>query len=247
MNYNPFTLSGKKILVTGASSGIGKSIAVECSKMGANLIITGRNQQRLEETLTLMDGNNHQAIPADIANVKEIENLVKQLPVLDGIVQNAGVNIKVPAKFISQEKIEAVFKTNFNAPVLMIQSLLKAKKVSKGASIIMMSSIATNYAAVTNAIYSSSKGALNSYSKVLAIELASRGIRVNIIQPGIVNTDILNAYALKDDLMAHEKDYPLGRFGSPEDIAFAAIYLFSDAAKWVTGSVFTIDGGVTLR
>ncbi|HNU17789.1 MAG TPA: SDR family oxidoreductase [Saprospiraceae bacterium] len=245
--YNPFSLAGKTIFVTGASSGIGRSIAMECSKMGASLIITGRNEERLNETLSQMYGGQHTAITADILSTESIQNLIEKLPALDGIVQNAGINNKVPVKFISIEKIDAIFRTNYYAPVLIVQSLLKAKKINKGASIVMMSSISTNYAAVTNAIYSSSKGAINSFSKVLALELAPRNIRVNVIQPGIIKTDILKAYALQDDLAEHEKDYPLGKFGEPEDIAYFAIYLLSDAAKWVTGSIFTIDGGVTLR
>lgn len=247
MNYNPFSLKGKTIFVTGASSGIGRSIAVECSKMGAKLIITARNEERLSETIALMEGDIHIGIPADITKKEDLQNLVNQLPVLDGIVQNAGINNKVPVKFITEDKIDAVFKTNYYAPVLMIQSILKSKKITKGASIVMMSSISSNYAAVTNSIYSSTKGALNSFSKVLALELAPRSIRVNIIQPGIIKTEILKAYALQDDLAEHEKEYPLGKFGEPEDIAYATIYLLSDAAKWVTGSIFTVDGGITLR
>lgn len=247
MNYNPYSLKNKTILVTGASSGIGRSIAIECSKMGANLIITGRNQERLNETLALMHGDSHTVITADISNSADIENLIAQLPKLDGIIQNAGTNNKTPVKFLTEDKIDSVFKTNFYAPVLMIKSLLRAKKINKGASIVMMSSISTHYAAITNSIYSSSKGAINSFSKVLALELAPRKVRVNVIQPGIIKTDILKAYALQNDLAEHEKEYPLGSFGEPEDIAYTAIYLLSDAAKWVTGSIFTIDGGITLR
>lgn len=247
MNYNPFTLSGKKILVTGASSGIGRSIAVECSKMGANLIITGRNQQRLEETLTLMDGNNHHAIPADIANVEEIENLVRQLPTLDGIVLNAGIVITKPAKHIKETDIDEIFKVNIISSIQMITSLFKNKKIISGSSIVFISSIATSKVKVGNSLYSATKGAVNSFAKVLALENASKKIRVNIIQPGFIKTSIMDKGIITNQQIdEYLKQYPLG-LGNPNDIAFAAIYLLSDTAKWVTGSVFTIDGGVTLR
>ena len=247
MIYNPFSLESKTVLITGASSGIGRSIAIECSKMGAKVIITGRRKELLNETLSLLTGDNHDNISADLSNSENILDLVDKLPVLDGIVQNAGINVKVPIKYITEEKISKIFKTNYYAPVLITQSLLKKKKINREASIVMISSISSNYAAISNSIYSSSKGAINSFLKVLALELSPRKIRVNGIQPGLVKTDILKSHALEEGLSEHENDYPLGRFGDPEDIAYCAVYLLSDASKWVTGSIFTIDGGVTLR
>jgi len=244
---NPFSLEGKTLLVTGASSGIGRSIAVECSRMGATVIITARNQSRLEETFSMMSGVGHQIIQADISQLQGIEVLVSALPSLDGVVQNAGVNEKTLVKFITENKIKHIIDTNFVAPVLMTQKLLKSNKIRKHGSVLFISSIASEYASATNALYASSKGAINSFLRVLALELAPQRIRVNGIQPGIVRTEILASYQMQEDLAEHEKEYPLGSFGQPEDIAYGAVYLLSDASKWVTGSLFRIDGGITLR
>jgi NAD(P)-dependent dehydrogenase (short-subunit alcohol dehydrogenase family) len=247
MNYNPFSLASKTILVTGASSGIGRCIAVECSKMGASIVIIGRNLDRLNETLAEMHGNNHSILSVDLTEKEKVSSFVDQLPELDGIVHSAGITNKVPAKFITAQKIDEIFSTNYHAPVLLTQSLLKNKKIRKQSSIVFISSIASFYASASNALYSSSKGALNSYLRVLALELAPRQIRVNGIQPGIVRTEMLEQFPFQEDLANHEKMYPLGRFGKPEDIAYAAVYLLSDASNWVTGSNFIIDGGVTLK
>lgn len=244
---NPFSLEGKTILVTGASSGIGKGIAIECSKMGANLIITGRNQERLNNTMSLLNGDNHISIKADLSNVDDIGLLVNQLPNLDGVVNNAGINDKNLVKFLSKDKIDKIYNTNFYAPVLIIQSLLKSKKINKHSSLIFISSISANYASASNTLYASSKGAINSFAKSLALELSQQKIRVNVIQPGIIETPILEAYSLKEELDSFIKSCPLGILGTPEDIAYCGIYLLSDASKWVTGGVFTIDGGITLR
>jgi NAD(P)-dependent dehydrogenase (short-subunit alcohol dehydrogenase family) len=245
-NY-PFSLAKKLILVTGASSGIGKSIAIECSKMGGTIIITGRDSNRLEETYSLLCGTGHQRIIADLANSEEIDNLVSQLPAIDGLVLNAGINPKSLVKFIKHDILEEVFSTNVFSPILLVQSLVKKKKINKAASIVFMSSISTSYASVSNSVYSASKGAINSFMKVLALELAPQKTRVNAIQPGMVRTRMMEAYAIQEELEAWEKSYPLGRFGEPEDIANACVYLLSEAAAWVTGTILTVDGGITLR
>jgi NAD(P)-dependent dehydrogenase (short-subunit alcohol dehydrogenase family) len=242
-----FSLSNKTILITGASSGIGRAIAIHCAGYGANLIITGRNQQRLEETMALLEGDGHSYIIADIGSETEIKKLVDQLPPLNGIVHSAGLNSKSLVKFLSESKLDEIMKANFYAPALIMQTLLKQKKIQKQAAVVMISSIASTYATVSNAAYAASKGALNSFTRVLAIELAAQRIRVNGIQPGMVRTDILGAYDLEDELKESENAYPLGRFGKPEDIAYAAIYLLSDASEWVTGTSIIIDGGITLR
>ncbi|MBA4322787.1 MAG: 3-oxoacyl-ACP reductase [Odoribacter sp.] len=242
-----FTLKNKTVLITGASSGLGRSIAIECSRAGAGLIITGRNSERLEITFSALTGGNHLRIMADLGSEVEIKKLADQLPQLNGIVHCAGINTKSPVKFLSEEKIDEIMKTNFYAPALLSQALLKQKKIQKLASIVMISSIASSYATVSNAAYASSKGALNSFVRVLALELAAQKIRVNGIQPGMVQTEILNAYDLQDELKESEKSYPLGRFGKPEDIAYAAIFLLSGAAEWITGTSLVIDGGITLR
>lgn len=247
MNKNPFSLENKTILVTGASSGLGISIAMECSKMGANVIISGRNPERLSETLNKLDGGNHQKIIADLTNIEDIDKLTQSLPVLDGIVLNAGIIKTTPVKFISDDAIESIFNTNILSSIKLIQRLLKARKINKGGSIVFISSISTFNVKVGNSLYSATKGAVNSFMKVLALELASQKIRANCIQPGFIKTRILESGIITDDqLEEHFKLYPLG-IGKPTDVSYGCVYLLSDAAEWITGTSFTIDGGVTLH
>jgi NAD(P)-dependent dehydrogenase (short-subunit alcohol dehydrogenase family) len=245
---NPiFTLKGKTILVTGASSGIGKSIAQHCASADAQLVITARNEERLSLTLASLHGQNHIEIPVDLSVEGQIRLFAEKLPQLDGVVLCAGINPKLPVKFISADKIDEVFRINFSGSVLLVQSLLKLKRINKNGAIVFISSIAASYATISNGLYASSKGAINSFLRVLALELAGQNIRVNGIQPGLVNTGILDSYELKDNLNEFQKEYPLGRIGKPEDIANATRFLLSDAAEWITGSSLLIDGGITLR
>lgn len=245
--YNPFSLRGKNVFVTGASSGIGRSIAVECSKMGATLCLTGRNEDRLQETLRNLVGNEHTFHVGDLTNESDINRIVSELPSLDGVIFSAGVNDKSLIKHLTSEKIQKVMGTNFISPALTLKELTKQKKVTSGCSIVMISSISAFYATISNTLYAASKGALDSMVRVAALELASRKIRVNGIRPGVVATPILDNYALKENLDEFVKQVPLGRIAQPEDVALGAVYLLSDASSWMTGSVLTIDGGITLR
>jgi len=246
--YQPFSLEGKNILVTGASSGIGKSIAIECSKMGGKLIITGRDSERLSDTLSKLEGAGHQQITAELNHQDELKNLIEQTPVLQGVVCCAGINKRLPVKFINKEAFGEILETNLVSSSILIQMLLKKKKVDKKASIVFISSIAAHSADMGNAMYSASKGALNSFARVMALELAPQQIRVNCIQPGVVETNILQSGDITQEQFEEEKKrYPLGRFGQPEEIAYAAMFLLSDAASWTTGTMLTVDGGITLR
>ena len=245
--HNPLSLDNKCIFVTGASSGIGRSVAIECAKMGARLFITGRDNERLQETLSMLEGSDHEAIVADLLHNSDIMGLVAKLPSLDGIVFSAGINDKSLVKFVNEEKIARMFGTNFTAPLLLIQALLKQKKMNKGASVVLISSISATYATITNALYSSTKGALNSLLRVLALELSSQGIRVNGISPGPIRTKLIKTYELADDFAAFEKAIPLGRIGEPEDVANCALFLLAGSSQWMTGSLITLDGGITLR
>lgn len=244
---NVFSLEDKTILVTGASSGIGRATAIECSKAGARVILMGRNQERLNETLSACEGIGHQFIQCDLADINILSEILCDIPDLDGIVFNAGVNTKYLVKNLTKDKIDEIFHVNYYAPVLMTQMFLKKKRMKKNASIVFVSSISTSFAAISNSVYASSKGALNSFMRCLAMEIAPRGMRANVIQPGMIETPILKAYAMAEELNDFKNSSPLGHPGDPEDIAYGCIYLLSDAAKFVTGSVMTIDGGVTLR
>ena len=242
--FNPFSLSGKQILVTGASSGIGRGIALACAKMGATVIITGRNLDRLNETLSQMPLGDHKVISADLTKVEDIKVLISELPRLDGLVQCAGVGSRVACKDIDQTVIHHTMNPNFEAPVLLQAALLKKKKINKAASIVYISSIAAWSPSMGNGIYSASKGAIISYAQCLAQELAPRLIRVNCICPAMVWTDlVLQDGITREDLQEDEKRYPLKRYGTPEDIANLCIYLLSDASAWMTGSNIKITGG----
>lgn len=243
--FNPFSLSGKQIFVTGASSGIGRGIALACAKMGATVIVTGRNAERLNETLSLMPVGDHKAISADLTKAEDIDHLVNELPKLDGFVQCAGVGSRVACKDVTQETIDYTMNANFEAPVLLQSAILRKKKINKAASIVYIASIAAWSPSMGNGIYSASKGAIISYAQCLAQELAPRLIRVNCICPAMVWTDlVLQEGVTREDLQEDEKRYPLKRYGTPEDIANLVIYLLSDASSWMTGSSVEISGGV---
>ena len=246
--YNPFTLVGKRILVTGASSGIGKAIAIESSKMGASVIITGRNKQRLKETYSQLEGNGHDLIVADLSINEDLNQLHKELPVINGLVNCAGLTKVAPFPFATRDSFEEVMNVNFFAPTELSRLLVKSKKIGKGGSIVFISSVSGVYcSAVASSIYSSSKGAVNGLVKGVALDLAPKGIRVNSVNPGMIDTDIFSGSAITEEqLKADMQRYPLGRYGKPEEVAYAAIYLLSDAASWITGSNLLIDGGYTL-
>lgn len=241
--FNPFSLAGKTILVTGASSGIGKGIALACAKMGASVIVTGRNVERLNETMNLMPKGDHKVISADLTKAEDIDRLVGELPKLDGLVQCAGVGSRVPCKQISKEDIAYVMQPNMEAPILLQAAILSKKKINKASSIVYIASRAYQSPSMGNAIYSASKGAIVAYAKCLALELTPRQIRVNCICPGMVWTDLITNDVDKETLEQAQLQYPLKRFGQVDDIANLAIYLLSDASSWMTGSCVDISGG----
>ena len=242
--FNPFTLEDKTILVTGASSGIGRGIAIACSKMGATVIINGRNEQRLAETMTEMQGEENLSLAADLSDSNSLTGMVSKLPKLDGIVHCAGIGQRVLCKQLQEADLDTMMDVNFKAPVMLQTEILKQKKINKGASIVFIASIASDSPSIGNAVYSASKGAIISYANCLALELAPRQIRVNCILPAMIWTDlILKGGITEEELKEDEKKYPLKRYGKPEDIANLSIYLLSNAAAWMTGSSIKITGG----
>lgn len=244
MGYNPFTLEGKIILVTGASSGIGQGIAITCSKMGATVILNGRNQIKLEATLAQLETGDHKFIAADLTCNESMSRMVAELPKLDGIVHCAGIGQRVLCKMATEQDVDSVMDVNFKGPVLLQTELLKQMKINKCASIIFVASIATWSPSIGNAYYSASKGAIVSYANCLALELAPRNIRVNCISPAMVWTDLIQNDAVDvEQLKEDELTYPLKRYGQPEDIANLAVYMLSDASTWMTGSNVKISGG----
>lgn len=243
-NFNPFSLEGKTILVTGASSGIGRGIAIICAKMGATVILNGRNQMKLGTTLTQLDPGEHKFIAADLSDSESMSRMVAELPALDGVVHCAGIGQRVLCKVATEQDVNSVMDANFKGPVLLQTELLKQKKIKKGASIIFVASIATWSPSIGNAYYSASKGAIVSYANCLALELAPRKVRVNCISPAMVWTDlVLQEGVDEEQLKVDEQNYPLKRYGTPEDIANLAVYMLSDASVWMTGSNVKISGG----
>ena len=234
--YNPYSLEGKTVLVTGASSGIGRATAVECSRMGANVMITARSEDRLRETLSMMDDS-------------DIEHLAESLPKLDGVVNNAGIVKTLPVQFVNRADLETVLNINTVAPVLLTQKLLKKKKIVKGGSIVFISSVAgVSSAIVGNAMYSASKGAVSSFVRVAALELAPKNIRVNAVCPGMIDTGLLEAGTITgEQLRADMEKYPMKRYGRPEEVAYAVVFLLSGASSFMTGIGMVLDGGFTLQ
>lgn len=250
LTYNPYSLEGKTILITGASSGIGETTAIECSKMGANVIITGRNELRLTEVFANLENHSdrkHQMIIAELNDEDSLINLVGQINSIDGLVNNAGVNRVKPIQYIKQGDFDFVFQTNLYAGFNLLRLLLKNKKINNNSSLVFTSSVSAFFNAPGRALYASSKAALTSLMRSFAIELANKGIRANAVHPGLVETKLIHENLSDEELQNGIVEYPLKRYGKPEDIAWAIIYLLSDASSWVTGSSFTIDGGFMLK
>jgi len=244
---NPFSLEGKTILVTGASSGIGASTAIECAKAGANLVITGRNEGRLNNTYSDLQGSGHIGLVCDINDEEQVKAMMSSLPKLDGVVLCVGVNQTLPIAFLTRTKINSIFDTNFFSSVELMRMILKKKLLNECGSVVALSSIGGTASFTPGAAaYGASKAALLSWMKTSARELAPR-FRVNCICPGQVNTPMNATGEISEEQYeAYKNSIPMKRFGEPEEIAYAAIYLLSDASKWVTGSALTIDGGTTL-
>ena len=248
MIYNPFSLEGKTVLITGASSGIGRATAIECSKMGASVVITARNEDRLKDTLDTLEGQEHKMIICDLTKEEALDALVEQCPELDGLVCNAGINKLVPISMLKPSDMGNIFAVNTFSPIFLLQKLTKKKKVKKNASVVFTSSISgISTAAVGESMYIASKGAISAFVRAAALEFSKKGIRVNAVCPGMVETDMSDAYDLNEGENEDLKNYPLGRYATPEDIAWSIIYLLSDASSWVTGTNMVIDGGLTTK
>lgn len=249
---NPFSLEGKTILVTGASSGIGRGIAIACAQMGAKVILSGRDCQRLEETRSMMKGDGHTVIMADLSQQEELVSLAESLPELQGWVNSAGIPKVCPIKHFNREDVEEILNVNITSTMMLLSMLVKMKKLKRGSSVVFVSALTGAFVGSKgDTSYCASKGAVNGFMKGAALELAPQGIRVNSINPGLVPTNILN---LANGLAGEEhhvdimiERYPMKRFGTPEDMGYGAVYLLSDASSWVTGTNLVIDGGYLLN
>jgi NAD(P)-dependent dehydrogenase (short-subunit alcohol dehydrogenase family) len=244
----PFHLTNKAILITGASSGIGRQVAISCSAMGAKVIITGRDEKRLAETYSLLKGEGHSQYICDLMDENHRNEMLDEIPVINGFVHSAGVVLPVPVKFIADKHLRHIMGVNFESAVLSVARLMKSKKFNDKASLVFFSSISVSYPYAGGALYTASKGAIEAYSKNLAIEILPKKMRSNVIVPAMVKTPLYEE--TKNQSMyrspeEYESKYPLG-LGEPEDVANAAIYLLSDASKWVTGINLILDGGFSI-
>lgn len=247
---SPFSLEGKVVLITGASSGIGRATAIECSKLGATVIITARNEERLNETYSMLANNDlgHKIIVADLTSGEDVEMLGESIDILHGVVLCSGKGLTAPFQFATSDKFDDIFKVNLFAPVELFRFLYRKKKILNAGSVVFVSSIGGNSSfLVGNSVYGASKAAFNSMMKYCAKECSARLIRVNSVNPGMTNTPfIANSSFTDEQLRQNIETYPLKRYGEPQDVAYGIIYLLSDASSWVTGHSLVIDGGKTL-
>jgi NAD(P)-dependent dehydrogenase (short-subunit alcohol dehydrogenase family) len=245
----PFHLHNKAVLITGASSGIGQQAAIACSNMGASVIVTGRHEANLNQTLKLLSGSSHKAIVCDLLKTEDIERLVSDIPGIDGFVNCAGVFNPFPLGFLSKEKINETILPNFYAAVELSNLLLRKKKLNKFCSLVFLSSISSQHPHKGSSIYSASKAAIEAFSKTIAVEYAHQMIRSNCIAPALIQTNMLDeAFKnLPEEQYQKEKEkYPFG-IGQTEDVANLIVFLLSQGSKWITGQTIKMDGGLLLH
>lgn len=250
---NPFDLKNKTIIVTGASSGIGRQCAISCSQMGAKVVLVARNEDRLKETGSLLKGEGHLYYPMDITKFEEIEFIVKDsvehIGKLSGFIHSAGVEQTLPLKMMKPANYNNMFNINVTAGFEFARIISKKKYRADSSSLVFISSIMSMVGNAGLTGYCASKGALVSGTRAMSIELAKDNVRVNCISPGHVYTEMMQKALLnisEEQKAELNKNYLLG-IGKPEDVANASIYLLSDASKWVTGTNLIVDGGYSAR
>lgn len=246
--FNPFSIEGKKFLVTGAASGMGKATAITCAKMGAIVIGADYNYDGLQSTINELDGGSHECYKLNLADENSWSEMLDAMPAVDGIASCAGIANMNPFPFVTKQELDKVFSVNFMGPVMLVNQILKKKKLNKGGSVVFVSSVdGPKVVHAGNSVYSASKNALVGMSRNMAIDLAGKKIRVNCVLPGTTDTPLIRTENVTEEMLAETaKSFPLKRFGTPEDMANAIIYLLSDASSFVTGTELVVDGGYSI-
>ncbi|MEO8657021.1 MAG: SDR family NAD(P)-dependent oxidoreductase [Bryobacteraceae bacterium] len=246
---NPMDLTGRRYLVTGASSGIGRETAILLSELGAEVTVSGRNLDRLQQTLGELSGAGHQVAAFDLAALDEIPGWMKGLAVdrpFDGLVHSAGLHAMTPARSISAAKIDALMRTNFSAAAMLARGFSqKSCRRDTGGSIVFLSSVVAQAGQPAVSLYSATKAALTGLAKSLAVELARDLIRVNCVAPGIVKSEMsdqMRESLAPEQFDAIERMHPLG-LGSGRDVAHAIAFLLAATGRWITGTTLIVDGG----
>lgn len=249
MSHNPLSLAGKTILVTGASSGIGRETAILLSKLEAKVILIGRDSKRLKQTESMMQHNEHITLELDLTNYDmafdTLTKVCNKTKPLDGLVHAAGIQTTVPLQFTSLEIIQAALQSNLISSCLLMKFFRQKNISAQPAACVLMSSVTALFGQSGLALYAATKGAIISLTKSLSVELSRQKIRVNCIIPGLVNTQ-MTQNALKQMSCNQRKNWEASHLlgiGEPIDIANMAAFLIADASKWITGSSFIVDGG----
>lgn len=251
---NPFSLAGKHIVISGASSGIGRQCAISCAAMGAKLSLLGRNLERLNETLNSLEGAGHLLYQIDLSIDQDVKTAVGKIVAengrIDGLLNVAGVSTTLLLKSVSDKKMDEFFRANVFSAYSLTREVCRMGHFSQnGGSIVFFSSVMGSFGETGKSLYAMTKGALQSGARSLACELAPKQIRVNTISPGAIITPInenLPHIADPEKRKSLEGMHLLG-LGETEDVANACIYLLSDASRWVTGINLFVDGGYSVK
>ncbi len=248
--YNPYTLEGKTILVTGASSGIGKQVAIDCAKFGAKVVLSDIDEDKLNGMIGELEGEGHLVIGCDLTLEDSITQLVEKCPIIDGFSNNVGVSKSIFMKFVSQKALSEAANINTFGPALLLQKLVRKKKFSKKSSVVFTTSVSGVYTVhYGDSVNAMSNGAINAFAKAAALDLGAQGIRVNCVNPSVIVTEDTFAGSLLTEEEIKEKQtyFPLQkRFGNPDDVSMPIVFLLSDASSWITGIKVPIDGGYTI-
>ncbi len=246
VSSNPFSLEGRRILVTGASSGIGEAAVRLCANMGARVIACGRNAERLEAVVAGLAGSGHQTVAGDLTDPAARQAVVDAVPALDGCVFSAGIAALAPMRMVSQRHLDTLFAVNYDAPILLTQALLAKRKLAQGASLVYVSALAEHTAPFATGIYSGTKGALESTVRTIAAEVAKQGMRANCVSPGYVATPMMDGL---QSVMNSDSKMEMAALGTiePDDVAAGIVYLLAPASRWVSRTSLTVDAGLTLH